>query len=462
CPPGGNEERRLFETLFSGYDPSTRPTRRPQDPVTVELQLTLTNLISLNEKEETLTTNIWIEIQWVDYRLDYNSSDFGGIESLRVPSTLVWLPDIVLENNIDGGFEVAYYCNVLIYPGGSVYWLPPAIYRSSCPVAVTYFPFDWQNCSLLFKSGTYGGHEVDLRLYTDTVTGAVADSITIDPAAFTENGEWAIRHRPARRVQAGEAPAVLFLLVIQRKPLFYIINIVIPVVLLSALGLLVYFLPAQAGGQKCTLSISVLLAQTVFLFLIAQKVPETSLSIPLLGQYLMFVMVVTTLVVMSCVVVLNVSLRTPSTPSLVGPLPVLLELLPRVLGGEVAEGQQDPGPPPYLLAAEEEALNTPRSEVLFRHWHLGPSLGGLDPARELCISLAQAAPAIRECVAACNFVSATIQAQNDADNEAGRWVLVGKALDTLCFWVALLLFAAGTIGIFLVGQLNQVPDKPFA
>lgn len=46
--------------------------------------------------------------------------------------------------------------------------------------------------------------------------------------------------------------------------------------------------------------------------------------------------------------------------------------------------------------------------------------------------------------------------------EAGRWVLVGKALDTLCFWVALLLFAAGTIGIFLVGQLNQVPDKPFA
>lgn len=35
------------------------------------------------------------------------------------------------------------------------------------------------------RSGTYGGHEVDLRLYTDTVTGAVADSITIDPAAFT-------------------------------------------------------------------------------------------------------------------------------------------------------------------------------------------------------------------------------------------------------------------------------------
>lgn len=39
-----------------------------------------------------------------------------------------------------------------------------------------------------------------------------------------------------------------------------------------------------AGGQKCTVSINVLLAQTVFLFLIAQKIPETSLSVPLLGR----------------------------------------------------------------------------------------------------------------------------------------------------------------------------------
>lgn len=39
-----------------------------------------------------------------------------------------------------------------------------------------------------------------------------------------------------------------------------------------------------AGGQKLTVSISVLLAQTVFLFLIAQKIPETSLSVPLIGK----------------------------------------------------------------------------------------------------------------------------------------------------------------------------------
>lgn len=60
--------------------------------------------------------------------------------------------------SVDGVFEVALYCNVLVSPDGCVYWLPPAIFRSSCPVSVTYFPFDWQNCSLKFRCTHFSSH----------------------------------------------------------------------------------------------------------------------------------------------------------------------------------------------------------------------------------------------------------------------------------------------------------------
>ncbi|XP_030402869.1 acetylcholine receptor subunit epsilon isoform X3 [Gopherus evgoodei] len=461
---GGNEELRLYEKLFANYDKNTRP----------------------NEKEETLTTNVWLKIEWVDYRLNYSNSEFEGIRSLRVPSDMVWLPDIVLENNIDGQFEIAYYANVLVYPGGAMYWLPPAIYRSTCAIEVTYFPFDWQNCSLVFQSQTYSANEVELQLSINEETARPFDEIDIDPAAFTENGEWAIRHRPAWKVLHPELgrealgfQEIRFSLIIQRKPLFYVINIIVPCVLISSLVVLVYFLPAQAGGQKCTLSISVLLAQTVFLFLIAQKVPETSLSVPLIGnRYLMFVMGVATLIVMNCVIVLNVSLRTPNTHCMSEQLKhVFLEVLPQYLGSAL-EPTGDPWAAPparrrssfaIMLKAEEYILKKPRSEILFerqgeRHGlSRTPACDGVDVGitSTLYKNLASAAPEIRACVEACNFVTETTRQQNASNAEMENWVLIGKVIDKLCFCAAILLFTIGTLSIFLTGHFNQVPDDPF-
>lgn len=40
-----------------------------------------------------------------------------------------------------------------------------------------------------------------------------------------------------------------------------------------------------SGGEKMTLSISVLLAQSVFLLLISQRLPETSMAVPLIVKY---------------------------------------------------------------------------------------------------------------------------------------------------------------------------------
>ncbi|XP_017741700.1 PREDICTED: acetylcholine receptor subunit delta isoform X3 [Rhinopithecus bieti] len=282
----------------------------------------------------------------------------------------------------DGSFQISYSCNVLVYDYGFVYWLPPAIFRSSCPISVTYFPFDWQNCSLKFSSLKYTAKEITLSLKQDAEENRTypVEWIIIDPEGFTENGEWEIVHRPARVNVDPRAPLdspsrqdVTFYLIIRRKPLFYIINILVPCVLISFMVNLVFYLPADSG-EKTSVAISVLLAQSVFLLLISKRLPATSMAIPLIGKFLLFGMVLVTMVVVICVIVLNIHFRTPSTHVLSeGVKKLFLETLPELL--HMSRPAED-GPSPgalvrrssslgYISKAEEYFLLKSRSDLMF-------------------------------------------------------------------------------------------------
>uniref|UniRef100_A0A8C5XLC4 Cholinergic receptor nicotinic beta 4 subunit n=1 Tax=Microcebus murinus TaxID=30608 RepID=A0A8C5XLC4_MICMU len=95
-----NAEEKLMDDLLNKtrYNSLIRPATSSSQLISIQLQLSLAQLISVNEREQIMTTNVWLKQEWTDYRLAWNSSRYEGVNILRIPARRIWLPDIVLYN----------------------------------------------------------------------------------------------------------------------------------------------------------------------------------------------------------------------------------------------------------------------------------------------------------------------------------------------------------------------------
>ncbi|XP_066271920.1 neuronal acetylcholine receptor subunit beta-4-like isoform X1 [Branchiostoma lanceolatum] len=409
-----------------GYNPMTRPFKRFDDVTTVNFSLTISQLISLNEKEEAMKTNVWLGQSWFDHRLTWNHKLFNNQKTIRAPAEAVWKPDIVLFNNKDGQYDVALFTKVLISSNGLVEWLPPAIFMSACAVDVVQFPFDRQNCSMKFGSWTYDSREVDVRL--------VVDRATMDD--FKPSGEWDILDSPARRVAGGNKVRVIFDFIIQRKPLFYIINLIIPCILVSSLSILVFYLPSDCG-EKIGLNMAVLLAMTVFLLLIADIIPSTSLAVPLIGKYLIFTMIFVTMTTVATTMVLNVHHRTASTHEMPAWIRfVFIDVLPGVLRMEKEEEEVTEkvrnGAPHF---SPDRVIDTDGSD--------GPS-----GPREERGSTRRLGPEIGKAVKNLNTIADFFKSTDEDSEVNDEWQFVARVIDKLCLLLFLAVCVLVTLGLF--------------
>ncbi|XP_055852779.1 acetylcholine receptor subunit alpha-like isoform X4 [Episyrphus balteatus] len=314
---GNPDAKRLYDDLLSNYNKLVRPVVNTTDVLKVCIKLKLSQLIDVNLKNQIMTTNLWVEQSWYDYKLRWEPKEYGGVHMLHVPSDHIWRPDIVLYNNADGHYEVTLMTKATVYSNGLVIWQPPAVYKSSCSIDVEYFPYDVQTCILKLGSWTYDGFKVDLR-HMDEQQGSNIVDVGVDLSEFYMSVEWDILEVPAVRNEkfytCCDEPYldITFNITMRRKTLFYTVNIIIPCMGISFLTVLTFYLPSDSG-EKVTLSISILISLHVFFLLVVEIIPPTSLVVPLLGKYLIFAMILVSISICVTVVVLNVHFRSPQT-----------------------------------------------------------------------------------------------------------------------------------------------------
>ncbi|CAB1327075.1 unnamed protein product [Coregonus sp. 'balchen'] len=142
----GRYAQKLLNDLMESYSSALRPVEDTDKTLNVTLQITLSQIKDMiredslqdhlsqikdmDERNQVLTTYLWIRQTWFDAYLKWDKEEYDGLE---------------------------------------ITWDMPAITKSSCVVDVSYFPFDWQWCNLTFGSWTYNGNQVDIAMGDGTV-----------------------------------------------------------------------------------------------------------------------------------------------------------------------------------------------------------------------------------------------------------------------------------------------------
>jgi hypothetical protein len=75
-------------------------------------------------------------------------------------NTIKELLQFLPTTSADEGFDGTYHTNVVVRHNGSCLYVPPGIFKSTCKIDITWFPFDDQHCDMKFGSWTYDGNQV--------------------------------------------------------------------------------------------------------------------------------------------------------------------------------------------------------------------------------------------------------------------------------------------------------------
>ncbi|XP_011448925.3 acetylcholine receptor subunit beta [Magallana gigas] len=276
----------LISTLLQGYDKRTRPVNDQDKAVKIHISFYLSIVNDIDEVAEKFVTTGWLSLSWTDQNLVWDYAANHDIYSIHLNQNDIWKPDIVLKNGFTKFKEMGgsfYY--VSVDSSGYVSWYPYEVFETRCSIDITHFPYDKQTCKIVFIVWSYSVNQVEIEKSPNGV----------EYYEFEENSVWTILDTESIVNKDKYESEIIFKIELQRKPKYFVMNMILPVLCLSLLSLLVFLIPVDAG-EKMGYSITVFLSFAVFLSIISAELPVNSESTSTLSFYLVLQMGVGTLV----------------------------------------------------------------------------------------------------------------------------------------------------------------------
>ncbi|XP_040832664.1 5-hydroxytryptamine receptor 3A [Ochotona curzoniae] len=441
---------RLSDHLLADYKKSVRPVRDWRKPTTVAIDVIIYAILSVDEKNQVLTTYIWYRQFWTDEFLQWNPEDFDNITKLSIPTDSVWVPDILINEFVDVG-KSPYIPYVYVRHQGEVQNYKPLQVVTACSLDIYNFPFDVQNCSLTFTSWLHTIQDINISLWR------LPEEVKYDKSVFMNQGEWELlavltQFRRFSMESSDCYAEMKFYVVIRRRPLFYAVSLLLPSIFLMVMDIVGFYLPPDSG-ERVSFKITLLLGYSVFLIIVSDTLPATAIGTPLIGVY--FVVCMALLVVSLAETILIV--RLVHKQDLQQPVPtwlrhLVLERIARLLCLQEQVTSQ-------RLQATSQAAKTDDCSAMGNHCsHMdGPqnsekmvrgSGSPPPPPREASL-------AVRGLLQELASIRHFLEKRDEIREVARDWLRVGSVLDKLLFRIYLLAVLAYTITLVSLWSVWQ-------
>ncbi|XP_039509908.1 5-hydroxytryptamine receptor 3A-like isoform X1 [Pimephales promelas] len=262
---------------------SLRPVHNWTTPTTVLMNLLVTSITEVDEKAQSISTQITIIIGWFSEFTRWNPNDFCGINMSSIKKEMVWIPDINIIESIKTEFATIENQHVKLFNAGIILTSNTFALTSACKMDLHQFPFDAQSCTITLQSPIHTSNELLIYPFSDSSFLTLSSK-----KAFQTQGEWELL---SINISKGQADTIgdiqdqlIYTITIRRRPLLYVIIFLMPVFYFLVLDVASFFIDSS-GGEKLGFKVTLLLSISVLLLLLKDMLPSTASSIPLIGIY---------------------------------------------------------------------------------------------------------------------------------------------------------------------------------
>ena len=258
-----SESEMIYNNITKGRNVNIRPVLNQSHPVQVYVSLFLVYIQEFDEVKGKLGLTGIVYVKWRDETVSWDPSE-SYINSLTYMNNPFWKPFFSIGNSYDGPNYIFKDDTIkrVVY-NGDMYWNAAENFEVTCDADVSKYPFDTHKCFLMIVPFGYQESEISVSHFEDHVR----------TDWYTPHKTWELVHTD---VEKGDNPQRLyFYLKLKRQPMFFVLNLILPICLMSILNVFVFLLPPDSG-ERVGYAVTVLLSIAVFLTISSASLPATS------------------------------------------------------------------------------------------------------------------------------------------------------------------------------------------